>query len=419
MRIFTRIWVVLAALPGLGSAQDVPLEGPRVLSTPQDESTETGSTGIGSTETGPTKGEVARIVDEYLSARAAAEPNPFEKLSLYGDLRLRQEETFSVAGLPNRHRSRLRLRVGAAYSPLDAVEVGARMVTGSRSDPRSPHVTLGDGLEGLEISLDRAYITWRPQAPSALWPEAWGSAGKISHPMRRNPVYGELVWDADIQPEGVVVGGRLGVGAQSRELTWSLGQFLLLEQSLAQDASCSFGQLSVTQPLSSNARARMSAAMTWLHDPAPGGTSFFSDRDRGNTLVAGAFAEDFGVLDVIGDVDFPVADRPLVVSAEWIDNVRADEPARGWALGAAWGRAAQAGDWRAYYQYQDVESDAVFSVLAQDDFLSATGFRGHVLGGNHQLARGVGLHLWGLISEASTGDGGADWRVRIDLNVKF
>ena len=361
------------------------------------------------------KGDVARIVDEYLAARSQAESNPWDALNMYGDLRLRQEGSFAAAGNPDRYRSRARLRLGGTWASNDTLEVGARMVTGSRNDPHSPHVTFGDGFQGLELSLDRAYATWRP----SLGRDSWLTGGKFSHPLRRNPVYGELVWDGDIQPEGLALGTSIPLPGALDDLRLSAGQFLLLEQRLAKDAWCTFAQAATGASLGNGRAVHVSASTTFLHDPTPDGANELVDQNRGNTLVGGEFAEDFGVFDLVADLAFDGGARPWVISAEGIRNLRADQSRDGWALGASLGRAAKRGDWRFYYQLQSIERDAVFSIFAQDDFTRATGFRSHVLGVNYQLTDGVGLHIWALVSDPHAPTNEDEWRVRIDLNIKF
>jgi Putative porin len=360
------------------------------------------------------KGDVARIVDEYMAARAATEFDPWERLSLYGDLRLRQEESFELQGKPARHRSRLRLRLGATWAAADNLEVGARLSTGSRTDPRSPYATLGDGFAGLELSLDRAYATWRPETAPGLSV----TAGKFSNPMRRNPVYGELVWDADVQPEGLSIGYQAADLGPLDRVDLSLGQYILVEQQLEKDTWATFVSAAARRSLARDVDLGLSANYTFVNDPVPGGSALLLADNRGNTLVGGQFAEDFGILDLIGDVTLEGDRGPLIFSAEWIDNLRAENLNAGWATGVAWGRAKDAGDWRVYYQFQNIETDAVFSPLSQDDFLRGTGHRSHLFGVNRQLTDGTGLHLWTLISAPEAG-GRDEWRVRLDLTIKF
>ncbi len=142
---------------------------------------------------------------------SSAWENVLERFEFYGDFRWRHESDFDLEGQPDRHRERLRFRVGANYRLRDDLVLGARMVTGDPDDPNSSHVTLGSGFDEFEASLDRLFLGWTPE-----WlDDGFLRAGKSEHPFARNPIYGELVWDADIQPEGFVLGklasGFLGV----------------------------------------------------------------------------------------------------------------------------------------------------------------------------------------------------------------
>ena len=98
--------------------------------------------------------------------------------------------------------------------------------------------------------------------------------------------------------------------------------------------------------------------------------------------------------------------------------MRADDDGRGYALGARWGNLSAVGNWRFAYQFQSIEQDAVFSPLAQDDFLLATGHESHLLSVERQLTEAVGVRLWALASEPEDG-GDSAWRLRLDLNVGF
>ena len=98
----------------------------------------------------------------------------------------------------------------------------------------------------------------------------------------------------------------------------------------------------------------------------------------------------------------------------------------GWALGLSYGETRKSKDWRAYYQFQHIERDAILSAVSQDDFTLATNFRGHMFGVQYKLSDSVALHLWALLAERLSSDGfffdnsGDDqWRVRLDLNFRF
>lgn len=136
-----------------------------------------------------------------------------------------------------------------------------------------------------------------------------------------------------------------------------------------------------------------------------------------------AFVSDFGISNTILAVDYSGWSTPLIFAAEYIKNTRAKIKADdGWALGST----AKKGEWRAYYQWQVIEQDSVFSPSAQDDFLLTTNFRGHLAGVKYQLTDKIGLNLWALVSaldntfDTPTTDSNAEqWRVQLDLNVKL
>lgn len=381
------------------------------------------------------KGEVAKAVDEYLATQPITRDKTslekaFEQLSFYGDLRLRHESNFNLDDQPDRHRERVRLRFGTGYEVTDELSVGVRLTTGNADDPKSPHTTLGNGFKNFGIALDRAFATYRP-----LWLKgAVGTAGKFAHPFYQNPVYSELVWDADVQPEGAVAGYSIsGFGRLTRLDFWA-GEYVVLEQSLADESLASVAQVSAQFNVATNLTANLAVGYYYYTDPTPDGASTIFKANAGNATVdrngdatPDAFASDFGILNPIVALTYNGWELPLTVSAEYILNTRAvGDTGQGWATGIVFGRAQKKGDWRLYYQWQVVEQDAVFSPFAQDDFLLGTNHRSHLFGANYQLLDKLGLHLWALVSArdrtfpALTTDSDAEqWRVRLDANIRF
>ncbi len=376
--------------------------------------------------------QVARAVENYLAANPPAREEKgwervLDRLSMFGDLRLRHESNFSRTGLPDRRRERLRLRIGGNYGLSDELSVGARLVTGEAGDPNSSHVTLGDGFDSIDLNLDRAFATWRPKSAPGLWL----TGGKFAHAFHLNPVYGELLWDGDVQPEGLFAGYRLEEVGPLKRLTLRAGEYLLLEQGNASNASAFVIQLDGELPISESWSSH--AAIGYYHytDVTPDGAISLLGDNAGNAtvdldadLIPDRFESDFQVLNPLLSFDYSGFHAPLVLSAEYIENLGAKNSRdTGWALGAAMGGARESGDTRLYYQWQTVEQDAVFSPFAQDDFLFTTNHRSHLLGCNYQLTDKIGLNLWGLVSRIEDAAGALNdddqWRVRLDLNVKF
>ena len=381
------------------------------------------------------KGEIAQAVDEYLAANPPfAEPRSwepiFDRLTLVGDLRLRSESDFNRDDRRDRHRQRIRLRFGADYRASDEITLGARLVTGDPDDPNSPHVTLGNAFDSFEVSLDRAFVSYRPQWAGG----ASFTAGKFNHPFARNPVYGELVWDADVQPEGAILGWSMRLGQPFEDLTLTAGAYPLLEQNNGSDAFASVYEARSRVRFGEDTAAGASVAFYHYTELTPNDVTTLLAENAGNATVdrdgdttADAYASNFGILHPTVNFTYEGWQYPLSVAAEYVLNTRAMiEKDRGWALGVAYGSTQKQGDWRAYYQWQVIEQDALFAGFAQDDFLFSTNHRSHILGVDYQLLDDAGLHVWALASAPdqtfagpTTDSDDLQWRFRIDLNVKF
>jgi len=352
------------------------------------------------------------------------------RLSVYGDLRLRQESEFHLDDRGNRHRQRIRMRLGADYALTDALTIGGRIVTGDASDPNSPHQTLGNVFSDFEISLDRAFLRYRPED----LPGSQVTLGKFAHPFYRNPVYSELVWDADVQPEGGFASYRTARGDLFESLELIGGAYTILEQQRADDAFAGVVQGSTRLRLSDRVAGELAVGYYHYSDVSPGNSTRILGENGGNATIdldgdgePDDFRSDFGILNPILALHLDGWRWPVVVSGEYIHNLRASGSRdQGWAAGLSVGRNRQRGDVRAYYQWQLVEQDAVLSPFAQDDFLFQTNHRSHLFGMTYQILDPVGVNLWALVSRrdltaagaGSEGDS-AQWRVRMDLDLKF
>jgi hypothetical protein len=120
-------------------------------------------------------------------------------LRFNGDFRLRYEYTTRGNGAPNIDKEVVRLRAGITYPLREHLTVRARIATGSPGDPNSTDITLGQFVDDLAFSVDMASVELnRPR---------WGVlGGKFANPLLST----ELVWDGDVNPQGL--GGRVTVG---------------------------------------------------------------------------------------------------------------------------------------------------------------------------------------------------------------
>ncbi len=351
--------------------------------------------------------------------------NLFDKLDIYGDVRFRHETDTNMDRRPTRNRERFRLRLGAIYRVTDEFDFEARLITGNATDPKSSHQNFGTGFESFDVTLDRINVTYRPK-----WlPDLWVTAGKFAHPFRVNPVYGELVWDSDVQPEGITAGYSFTNEKMKifDRLDLTVGEYLILQQNELDEASVFVAQVSGEKALTS--KLDLFAALGWYRysDLTPDGGLAFRLKNADNAIVHDEFVSRFSILNPIVALTYKGLTMPLTVSGEFIFNPRASrDDGQGWAVGASYGQTRKAKDWRLYYQYQHIDRDAVLSAVSQDDFTLATNFRGHMFGLEYQFTDAVGINLWTLLAERLSSDflfasnsGDDQWRFRVDLNIKF
>ncbi len=359
----------------------------------------------------------------------------WERLDFFADLRFRHESNFLQDDRKDRHRERVRGRFGLKYKPIDEIEVGARLITGNSDDPNSPHQDLGQVFNSFEISLDRFYLTYRPDWASGLW----ATIGKFGNPIKRNPVYGDIVWDGDVQPEGLVIGyGYKGKPEDALQgFNLAVGEYIVLEQSDASEAWVTMFHASVELSPVSDLNFAMAASYYLYTNQVPDGSPRVLADNAGNELVdrdndgdADDFRSDFGIFNGFVSLGYDGLAVPFGVSAELIYNTRAHgDRETGWALGAYLGKTkyVKPWDWGIYYQWQVVEQDAIFSPVAGDDFLHQTNRRANVFGGKLQIFDFMHVHAWAMVSRLDhpipgnarmDGDNDA-WRVRLDLNLSF
>ena len=163
--------------------------------------------------------DVRTELDKKAAQEAAAAPSsstklklstPLTELEIYGDARVRYEVRSGETARPDpinpagdtyqRDRSRYRLRIGLKGTLVDDWFFGVRLETAT--NPRSTNVTFGDDTSAGPgpfaknsdtISVGQAYFGYTGIKGLTL------TAGKMPNPF----VTSSMVWDGDINPEGL------------------------------------------------------------------------------------------------------------------------------------------------------------------------------------------------------------------------
>ncbi|PZR70971.1 MAG: hypothetical protein DLM73_16630 [Chthoniobacterales bacterium] len=153
------------------------------------------------------RGELTRDVANT-SAGKLKLSSPITEIELYGDMRVRYEVRTGQAGLPDtitpanentqRNRARYRLRLGLRGTLTDDWFFGLRLETSS--NPRSTNVTFADEASGGPfskgsdgISVGQAYLGYKGLRDFTF------TVGRMPNPL----INTSMVWDADINPEGL------------------------------------------------------------------------------------------------------------------------------------------------------------------------------------------------------------------------
>jgi hypothetical protein len=315
----------------------------------------------------------------------------------------------------DRHRMRVRARVGVTAKVNDKVEAGFSLATGNTTDPVSTNQTLGDSLNKKSIVMDLAYLRWKPLKSVTVL------GGRFVSPWLST----DLVWDQDVNFDGVVVSYKPQLTPRT-SLFITAGAFPIQEIELSSKEKWLFGgQLGVQYTPSENMTLKLAAAIYDFehttgvaNDPArPGANDWTAPQfqQKGNTLIdidpssviKTAYASDFREFNVTGNLDLgywnPVR---VILSADYVNNIGFDKAAvksrtasdvkketEGYQLGVTVGHkdTLAFGKWKALLFYKYLEADAVIDSFTDSDFhMGGTNAKGWIAG----LDFGVGKNVW-------------------------
>ncbi len=350
-----------------------------------------------------------------LAAASPPSATPAPTWQISGDLRLRYEGNFGAANIPDRERGVLRARLGARYDINEWLSAGARLTTGDADDPNSSDVTLTGFDDDLDTGLDLAYL----RAHRGGF-DAYG--GKIPNPFART----ELVWDGDVNPEGLSLAWDRALAAGKLRLT---GLYFLIDEQAAGAESDMLGvQASLEKRATDVFSFELAAA---YYDYTLGSIAGADAGDfRSNQMAPGGagYLSDFNLMDVIAAFTLAGEHRPpLRVGVDVVRNFGAATDAdTGYAVDLTLGALQQPHDWRLGYGYALAETDAVFAAFSQDNLPLATNYRQHALSFEWLLAARVTMSATWYhfrVNDLAGPPAGAspDWaeRVRLNLQTQF
>jgi hypothetical protein len=345
---------------------------------------------------------------------APEHPNP--RLQLSGDVRVRYEANSSTEDTEQRNRGVIRARLRAGYTASDRLHVGAMLSTGDPANPRTGDVTLSDFGADVPIKFAQAYLMSHLGRLQL-------TAGKMPQPFQRT----ELVWDGDVNPQGIAAAYRAPVGPdESLRLT---GLYFMVNESAAgPDSDMIGGQLAWGHSLSAHLKLELAAAYYDYRLRNAPGTS--PAAFRGNLVGPdGGYLSDFELADGIAAVSYDgfAPQWPVRLQGDYVRNLGAAVPDdTGYELDLLVGRASKAGDWRFMYGYSEAGVDAVLGVFSTDNTDIPTNYVQHTLALDYMLAPNVSLNTTAYRYRPKNGlyaglRDPKEWlnRVRLNLQVSF
>ncbi len=367
-----------------------------------------------------------------------------DKVTVKGDLRYRYELIDDDSKSDTRQRDRIRLRVGVEAKANDHIKVVAQLATGSedaktsKEEPQSSNQTLGEAFGGKDIFVDLAYVDW-----SLLPDQLKVLAGKMKNPFI---TVGDLIWDSDVNPEGLALNGSVEAGPVS--LFANAGAFWLYEYApsakgkpkAAKDIKLYGAQLAGKIRLAETVYLQLGgsyyaydslkdasvADLDWkgiADDPSKQNAYGNSTRrvvDGSKTNLV--YANDYTLAEGFAELGIWVG-IPITLFGQYVVNTDADEFDTGFLAGVGIGKAKNPKTWELNYAYGELEKDAVYGQLTDSDrWDGGTDGRGHKIQAKYQLFRNWQLSATYFMNEKKISDASHTYdynRLQLDLVAAF
>ena len=353
--------------------------------------------------------QTTRVIAEQATRASSKAPAKMDRaIKTNADLRYRFE-SFDIEGTPDRHRNRIRARVGIKAPVTETTLLGFELASGS-DDPISTNQTLGDKLSSnfssKRVNIDQAYMRWHPTDAGV---DVY--AGKFKNPLVRVAGNG-LLWDGDLRPEGFAAKYSKDQFFVNALGTWvnesKSGDDVLLLGAQAGMKTKLFESSSLTAGVGFY-------QYTGIEDSA----ELMPVRSGGNRLTEeGRYLSGFDLLEGFAEISTPTSFGKTTIYADYVKNVSADDYDTAYIIGAKLGIA----DWSLGWAYEEIEADSVYAKLTDSDFAGGgTDAKGHKLQASYIINKNVKLAGTLFLNDRGMDFGDEDdyQRFMFDLIVKY
>lgn len=343
----------------------------------------------------------------FVSPAGVAQDSWTDSISFKGDFRPRYEY-IDMEGLPENDRGRFRIRVGMSADVKDDVKVVFQLASGG-DNPVSTNQSFDGGFTRKDIGIDLAYADWTANDEWHVF------VGKMKNPIHRAGSHA-LIWDSDLNPEGVAVGFESGA------FFGTAGTYFVEERSLTDDSLLLTAQGGMHFEMSENSMLTAGAGY-YAYTNTVGNSPFWIGLPFGNSVDAnGNLIYDYHQLEVFAEYETTIGKIPLSLFVDYVQNLEVDLNDTGTAFGARIGKADEPGTWQASWAWQELEADAVIATYTDSDFGGGgTDARGHTIKAAYALAENWTVGGTLFLNEVGLASGSPQdfTRLQLDLNFSF
>lgn len=352
-----------------------------------------------------------------------------DTVTLKGDIRYRYETiTDDAKGDYTRQRDRIRARFGAEAKLSDTLKGGIGFSTGG-SDPVSGNQTLGDGFGKDEMRLDLAYFDWVILSQPSTTVDLVGGKFKNCFGTVTDRTVMDLVWDPDLNPEGLTLQAQLGQGAIRAKVN---GGYLWVQErsNESDDTQVYVGQAAVTFQFIPELYLTVGASyydythmqgfqvLDW--EAKNNGYGNSTENQVSGSTTNKAYANDYNLVEGFVELGAFVGKLPVTVYGQTVQNTEADANDTGYLAGLTIGKAKNPGTAEIGYRYAELEKDATVGAFTDSDrWGGGTDGKGHRVHGRYQINKNLQFGVTYFMDEKKLSDPTDYQRLQADLVLTF
>jgi len=360
-----------------------------------------------------------RVAQEISEGKSSSLPKWVQNMKVKQDLRVRHQYERRNNDTEGRNRGRVRYRLGLETKVTGDIKAAAGLATGS-ADPRSTNQTFQNVFDTPDIRLDYAYGEYTPNSNMSI------AVGKHK---RKKYLWAptDLLWDGDINPEGVSANFRQELSYNTE--AWINTGVWLLDDNDQVDRPDPF--MNFVQGGLLFKEDKVDAKLAGIYYGFHGVKGLALDNSAGSNTTTGSVLQydydslgaslEAGVKKLFGGLPLGIDNR-IALFGDFIHNVDATDDENGWAVGVKFGdkKAKKPGQWQAKYIYASLGRDAFLDTFPDSDrYGGATDVRSHEFAINYAWKKGVIFGVDYYNSERIKFSNNNEQIVQADVQLKF